>query len=123
MPSLAPFPLDNFESYCDSLARVGIDPGYVLYTNRHASDNKPAARLISTAQLAAARAHISSPSDDTFVELVKAGVFFDTEWDRNTTTWQLIAFEGWETLHKAFQHLHFKAGSAFTELTGLSDFY
>lgn len=122
MSSLVPFPLENFASYCDSLARVGIDPGYVLYTNRHASNNKPAARLVSTSQLAVVNAHIASPSDESFVQLVKAGVLFDNEWDRHTRQWELISFEGWEVLHKAFQHLHVKAGNTLSELTGLSDF-
>jgi len=122
MSSQAPFPIEQFKNYCDSLARVGIDPGYVLYTNQHASNNRPAARMVSSAQLAAVRRHLNSPGDESFVELVKAGVLFDNEWDRNTCHWELIAFEGWEVLHKAFLHLHVKAGNALTDLTGLSDF-
>lgn len=122
MSSLPPFPIDHFETYCDSLVRVGIDAGYVLYTNQHASNKKPAARLVSSRLLKAVREHIDSPSDESFVHLVKAGVLFDNEWDRNTRDWELIAFEGWEVLHKAFVHLHLKAGNALTDLTGLSDF-
>ena len=122
MSTLPLFPIAHFETYCDSLARVGIDPGYVLYTNQHASNNRPAARMLSASQVSAARQHINSPSDESFVKLVQAGVLFDNEWDRNTRHWELIAFEGWEVLHKAFSHLQFRAGNALTDLTGLSDF-
>ncbi len=122
MSSTPPFPIENFEGYCDNLKRVGIDPGYVMYTNQHASNDKPAARMISGEQLEAARAYIASPSDDTFAHLVKSGGLFDTEWDRNTSRWEIISFEGWEVLHKAFNHLHSKSGQALMELTGLSDF-
>ncbi|MBS4051128.1 MAG: hypothetical protein KGZ69_07990 [Methylomonas sp.] len=122
MSSIPPFPIENFEGYCDNLKRVGIDPGYVMYTNQHAGNDKPAARLISREQLAAAQAYIAAPSDDTFAHLVKLGALLDTEWDRNTRRWEIISFEGWEVLHKAFNHLHTKSGQVLKELTGLSDF-
>lgn len=122
MSSAAPFPIENFEDYCNNLKRVGIDPGYAMYTNQHASNDKPAARLISGHQLEAARAYIESPSDEAFVQLVKLGALFDTEWDRNTRHWEIISFEGWDVLHKAFNHLYAKSGQALLELTGLSDF-
>lgn len=122
MSSIAPFHIENFEGYCNSLKNVGIDPGYVMYTNQHASNGRPAARLISAYQLEAAQIYIAAPSDDSFIRLVKLGALFDNEWDRNTRHWEIIAFEGWEVLHKAFTHLHAKSGQALTELTGLSDF-
>lgn len=122
MSSIPPFPIENFVGYCNNLKRVGIDPGYVLYTNQHASNDKPAARLISSEQLEAARTYLDAPSDEAFMYLVRLGGLFDTEWDRNTSHWQIISFEGWEVLHKAFNHLHAKSGQALMELTGLSDF-
>lgn len=121
MPSLLPFQIENFESHCHGLKRVGIDPGFVMYTNHHASNGRPAARLISNDQLEAAQAYIDSPSDESFIRLVKLGALFDNEWDRKTGRWALIAFEGWEVLHKAFSHLHARSGQALQELTGLSD--
>lgn len=120
MATYLPFQLQNFEGYCDSLKRVGIDPGYVMYTNHHASNNKPAARHIPADHINVARAYINAPSDETFRQLVEAGVLFDTEWDRRTKQWEIIAFEGWEVLHKALSLLHAKASSAYTELTGVS---
>lgn len=121
MSTYLPFQLQNFAGYCDSLKRVGIDPGYVMYTNHHASNSKPAARLISAEKVELAKTYINSPSDETFMRLVEAGALFDTEWDRNTKQWEIIAFEGWEILHKAFSHLHAKASQSLTELTGVSD--
>ena len=118
MPGHLPFQLRNFEAYCHSLHRVGIDPGYVMYTNTHASNHKPAARVISACHLEAAQAHISSPSDQTFMQLVQIGALFDNEWDRNTGRWHIIAFEGWEVLHLAFSHQHAKAAESFTDMTG-----
>lgn len=122
MSSTAAFPIENFEDYCNNLKRVGIDPGYVMYTNQHASNDQPAARLISGQQLEAALAYIESPTEEAFVHLVRLGAMFDTEWDRNTQHWQIISFAGWDVLHKAFNHLHAKSGHALMELTGLSDF-
>ena len=121
MPHLLPFQLQNFEGYCNGLHRVGIDPGYVLYTNHHASNNHPAARLVSAEQLDAVRAYITSPSDDRFMRLVRLGVLLDTEWDRGTEHWEIISFEGWEVLHMAFNRLHAKSGQLLMELTGVSD--
>ncbi|MGR8931438.1 MAG: hypothetical protein ACU836_12420 [Gammaproteobacteria bacterium] len=121
MPNHLAFPLRNFENQCANLKRVGIDPGYVMYTNHHAGNNRPAARLLSSEHLDAAIAYIDAPSDENFMALVKAGVLFDTEWDHLTKHWKIVSFEGWEVLHKAFSHLHFKATQAMTELTGISD--
>lgn len=115
------FQFHNFEGYCQTLKRVGIDAGYVMYTNHHASNDKPAARLISGNDVELAKAYIGSPSDEIFRQLVEAGALFDTDWDRRTHHWELIAFEGWETLHKAFAHLQVKASQSLMELTGLSD--
>ena len=84
MSTYLPFQLQNFDGYCDSLKRVGIDPGYVMYTNHHASNSKPAARLISLEHLDLAKTYISNPSDEVFMQLVEAGALFDTEWDRKT---------------------------------------
>ncbi|MDD2738260.1 MAG: hypothetical protein PHR94_04955 [Methylomonas lenta] len=120
MTSLSPFQIENFEGYCNSLKRVDIDPGYVMYTNHHASNDRPAARAISAHQLEAAKAYLENPSDETFIRLVKLGALFDTEWDRRTVRWNIIAFEGWEVLHRAFAHLYAKSGHAMEELTGLS---
>lgn len=121
MTLLSPFPIEDFEAYCNSLKRVDVDLGYIMYTNHHASNGHPVARIISVHQLEAAQAYIDSPSDQTFIRLVKLGALLDTEWDRNTQHWILIAFEGWEVLHRAFSHLHNKSGQALQELTGLSD--
>ncbi len=121
MPNHNPFQFQNFDGYCHALRRVGVDLGYVLFTNHHASNNKPAARFMAESHEELARAYISNPSDENFRKLVEVGALFDTEWDRNTKQWQLIAFEGWEVLHKAFNHLHVKASQSLTELTGLSD--
>ena len=115
------FPIRNFEEYCDNLKRVGVNPGYIMYTNHHAGNNKPAGRLVSAEHLDAAIAYVDTCSDENFMRLVQAGVLFDTEWDRKTKYWEIISFEGWEVLHKAFSHLHFKATQAMTELTGISD--
>ncbi len=114
------FQLQNFEAYCHNLNRVGIDPGYVLYTNHHASNNRPAARLISGNHVELAKIYIHTPSDEGFKELVEVGVLYDTKWDRQTKHWEIITFEGWEVLHKAFSHLHAKASHSLTELTGVS---
>jgi len=46
-----------------------------MYTSRHASNDKPAARLISADQLDAVRA---APSDETFMRLVEMGALLDT---------------------------------------------
>jgi len=121
MSTYLPFQLQHFESYCESLKRVGVDPGYVLYTNHHASNNKPAARLICGTCIQTAKTYIQTPSDEHFKQLVEAGVLYDTEWDRQTKHWEIISFEGWEILHKAFSHLHAKAAQSLTELTGVSD--
>lgn len=121
MSTYLPFQLQNFEGYCDSLKRVGINPGYVMYTNHHASHNKPAARLIPADHLDVAISYIREASDENFRRLVEASVLFDTEWDRQTKHWEIIAFEGWEVLHKAFSHLHAKASHSLTEMTGVSD--
>jgi len=120
MPNHLAFPLPAFEDLCENLRRVGVNPGYVMYTNHHASDNKPAARLVSAGHLNAAKTYIEISSDENFMHLVKAGVLFDTEWDRQTKHWKIISFEGWEVLHKAFGHLHSKASQSLTELTGIS---
>jgi hypothetical protein len=121
MSFVPPFQIENFAAYCDSLKRVDVDLGYVMYTNEHAGNGMPAARSISSHQLEAAQAYIDFPSDETFIRLVKMGALLDTEWDRNTQHWVLIAFEGWEALHRAFSHLHVKSCQALQELTGLSD--
>ena len=121
MSANIPFQLQYFDGYCDSLKRVGIDPGYVLYTNHHASNNKPAARLISGNHVESVQAYIDTPTDENFRHLVKEGVLYDNEWDRQTKHWDIISFEGWEVIHKAFSHLHAKASTSLTELTGVSD--
>jgi hypothetical protein len=115
-----PFQLQHFDAYCNELQRVGVEPGYVMYTNRHASNGQPATRLVSSDQLHAAEAYINSPSDQTFIQLVTLGVLFDTEWDRNTQGWKLISFRGWEKLHNAFSHLLAKSDKTLIELVGLS---
>jgi hypothetical protein len=119
MTHLLPFPIQHFESYCNGLQRVGIDPGYVLYTNNHAGSQRPEARLLSGNLLDIAQAYIASPSDDSFRKLVAAGVLLDTEWDRSTSHWEIISFEGWEALHNAFHRLHTKSRQILTELGGI----
>ncbi|QWF71465.1 hypothetical protein KEF85_03005 [Methylomonas paludis] len=116
-----PFQLENFSGHCDTLLRVGIDPGLVLYTNQHASNGKPAARLLADADRDIVQAYLNAPSDEVFKRLVAQGVFLDTEWDRNTSNWQIIDFAGWEVLHDAFSRLHAKSDKALQTLTGLSD--
>ena len=116
-----PFQLENFEVHCSNLHRVGIDSGFVLYTNHHASNNKPVARLLTAADLVAAKTYLANPSDEAFMHLVARGVLLDTEWDRQTEHWQIISFEGWEVLHTAFNRLHVKSGQALQNLTGLSE--
>ena len=122
MPYLLPFQIENFKSYCDGLGRVGIDPGYVLYTNQYAGNSLPAARLVSGAQLSIAQEYIQAPNEELFTRLVAGGVMFDTEWDFATRNWQIISFEGWDVLHLAFSHLHAKSSNMLTELIGVSDF-
>lgn len=68
------FPLQNFDAYCQDLHKLKLDPGYLMYANRHAGNDQPAARLIPPNQLEAALAHIDAPSDDTFKRLVRQGV-------------------------------------------------
>ncbi len=120
MPRTLPFVIQHFEQYCNELQRMGIEPGYVMYTNHHAGNGEPATRLVLADQLEAAEAYISAPSDQTFMRLVAIGVLFDTEWDRNTRRWQIISFAGWEKLHHAFSQLLTKADQTLVELTGLS---
>ena len=121
MPHKIRFPIENFAGYCAGLRRVGLDLGFVMYTNQHASNHYPAARLLPREHLQAAQAYAASPSDDGFRYLVNTGVLLDTEWDRRTERWQVISFEGWEVLHTAFSHLHTKSKQALLELTGVSD--
>ena len=121
MPHQFRFPIDNFTWYCAGLRRVGLDPGFVMYTNQHASNHHPAARLLPREHLQAAQAYAATPSDDGFRLLVRTGVLLDTEWDRRTEHWEIISFEGWEILHTAFNHLHAQAKQTLLELTGVSD--
>jgi len=121
MPHQIRFQIENFDGYCMGLHRVGIDMGFVMYTNQHASNHRPAARLLSRMHLEAARSYAASPSDETFKYLVQTGVLLDTEWDRRTAQWEIISFEGWEVLHSAFSHLYAKSKQALLELTGVSD--
>ena len=114
------FHLKHFDAYCDELQRVGVEPGYVLYTNHHASHGQPAARLVTAEQLSTVEAYITAPTAEAFIQLVALGVMFDTEWDRNTQHWQLISFHGWEKLHTAFSHLLAKVDKTLIELGGLS---
>jgi hypothetical protein len=114
------FPLQNFENYCNELQRVGIEYGYVLYTNHHASNGRPATRLVPADQFDAVQNYLTSSSDETFTILVKMGVLFDTEWDRNTRHWVIISFDGWEKLHHAFERLLNKADEKLLTMTGLS---
>jgi len=115
-----PFPLENFESYCQGLHRVGVDPGFVMYTNHHAGNHQPAARFLDTNHFKVAKNYINHPDDESFKQLVAAGVLLDTEWDRNTEHWLLIAFEGWEVLHAAFSRIYVKSGKTLQELTGVN---
>jgi len=119
MSHLVPFPIQNFDAYCAGLERVGVQPGFVLYTNHHASNQQPAARLLSCEQLDAAQDYIVSPSDSAFKHMVEIGVLLDTEWDRETREWEIISFQGWEVLHTAFSRLYAKSRTSLTELTGV----
>jgi hypothetical protein len=121
MPHQIPFPIENFAGYCTGLRRVGLDLGFIMYTNQHASNHHPAARLLPRVHLQAAQSYADSPSDEGFKYLVTTGVLLDTEWDRRTEHWQVISYEGWEVLHTAFNHLHTKYKQALLELTGVSD--
>ncbi len=121
MSHLMPFQIKNFENYCKALERVGVDPGFIMYTNHHVSNHQPAARLVTSSQLPAAQAYIAAPSDETFKRVVEIGVLLDTEWDRQTERWMIISFEGWEVLHTAFSRLYAKSGYSLTELTGVSE--
>lgn len=120
MKNILPFQIKNFSEYYFDLHRVGINPGYVMYTNRHASNDQPAARLVPAEHLNAARTHVIAPTPETGIQLVRLGVLLDTEWDIQTQRWDIISFHGWETLHKAFSHLHAKAEKSLIELTGVS---
>ena len=115
-----PFKLNNFETYCQTLDRVGVDPGFLLYTNSHASNHKPVARLLHVEQLSAAETYIANASDEHFKRLVALGVFIDTEWERDTEHWSIISFSGWEVLHTAFNRLHVKSSEHLQQLTGIS---
>lgn len=117
-----PFPVQHFKNYCDGLQRVGIQPGYIMFTNHHASNHRPATRLLDESQLTLAETHINSPSEETFKQLVASGVLLDTEWDYQTSSWQIIAFNAWETLHNAFTHLYAKSSETLEELVGVTDF-
>lgn len=121
LPHQIQFQVYEFENYCNILNRIGIDPGYLMYTNHHASNDKPSARQISTEQLHAAKAYIDNPTDENFIQLVKLGVLFDNEWDRKTSKWMLISFDGWEVLHKAFTHLLMHCEQSEVEMTGVSN--
>lgn len=114
------FPIQNFDYYCDELQRLGIEPGFVLYTNHHASNGLAETRFVSANQLDAVETYLASPSDQTFIPLVKMGVLLDNEWDRNTRHWALISFNGWEKLHHAFERLLNKADQGLINLSGLS---
>jgi hypothetical protein len=121
MTHALPFPIQNFEAYNKTLIRVGIDPGFVLYTNHHAGNHQAAARFFNEEQLPAVQRHLTEQSDETFKHLVEIGVLLDNEWDRTTPSWQIISFAGWEVLHTAFSRLHSKCRNALQELTGLSE--
>jgi hypothetical protein len=118
MTHLHPFPIQNFPAHCNSLQRVGVDPGFIMYTNNHAGSHHPVARPLSTAQLEPALAYIRTPSDENFRHLVEVGGLLDTEWDRSTNHWQIIDFVGWETLHTAFCRLHHKSMQELAEMGG-----
>lgn len=112
------FPLQNFDAYCSDLHKLKLNPGYVMYTNRHAKNDQPAARLIPPDHLRAALAHIDAPSDETFMQLVRLGALLDNEWDRRTESWAIVSFEGWEVLHKAFCRLNGRVEKSMLELIG-----
>lgn len=114
-----PFPLPNFGAYCSSLQRVGVDPGFVMYTNEHAGSRQPAARLLPGAFADLARSYIDAPSDAGFQRLVEAGVLLDTEWERVTAHWEIIAFTGWEVLHASFNRLYGKSRLALVQMGGV----
>lgn len=118
MNPILPFPLQGFDAYCSDLHKLSLDPGYVMYTNRHANNDQPAARLIAPDQLEVALVYINTPSDETFMRLVQLGILLDTEWDRRTGNWAIISFEGWEVLHKAFCRLNGRAEKSMMELIG-----
>ncbi|WP_020482675.1 MULTISPECIES: hypothetical protein [unclassified Methylomonas] len=118
MSQMLQFPLQNFDAYCQDLHKLQLNPGYIMYANRHAGNDQPAARLIPPNQLEAALAHIDAPSDDTFKQLVRLGVLLDTEWDRSTENWVIVSFEGWEVLHKAFCRLNMRVEKSMMELIG-----
>lgn len=122
MSHLKPFHIDNFKGYCDGLLRVGIDPGYVLYTNHHESNQRPATRLFAAEHLTIVEQHLANPSAESFKQLVAVGVLQDTSWDFQSTGWQIIAFSGWEVLHNAFGHLHHKAEQELEDSLGVADF-
>jgi len=113
-----PFPLKNFDAYCRDLDKLRLNPGYVMFTNRHANNQQPAARLIAPEQLEAALAYINAPSDATFMEAVQLGVLLDTEWDRRTDQWVIVSFDGWEVLHRAFCRLNGRAEATMMALIG-----
>ncbi|ATG91447.1 hypothetical protein [Methylomonas koyamae] len=113
-----PFPFYGFADYCNELKALGVDPGYVMYTDRHANNGQPSARLVPAEHLPAALAYIEAPSDATFIDLVQAGVLVDTEWERHTTGWLVVSFTGWEVLHKAFSRLNAKLDHAVLDMAG-----
>jgi hypothetical protein len=118
MSNMLQFPLQNFDAYCKDLHKLQLNPGYLMYTNRHAGNNEPAARLIPPNQLDAALAHIEAPCDETFMRLVALGVLLDTEWDRKTDNWVILSFDGWEVLHKGFSRLNQRVEKTMKELMG-----
>ncbi|MBD9357441.1 hypothetical protein [Methylomonas albis] len=118
MSHVLQFPLQDFDAYCTDLHKLNLNPGYLMYTNQHAGNNQPAARLIPPSQLEAALAHINAPSDETFKHLVQLGALLDTEWDRKTDNWVIVSFEGWEVLHKAFCRLNLRVEKTMMELIG-----
>ncbi|OAI05418.1 hypothetical protein [Methylomonas methanica] len=118
MSHVLQFPLQNFDAYCNDLHKLNLNPGYLLYTNRHAGNDQPVARLIPPDQLEVALAHIDAPSDETFKQLVRVGALLDTEWDRKTENWVIVSFEGWEVLHKAFSRLNQRVEKSMMELIG-----
>ncbi|MCQ8180486.1 hypothetical protein NP603_05155 [Methylomonas sp. SURF-1] len=118
MSMILPFPFYGFADYCNELKALGIDPGYVMYTDRHANNDQPSARLVAAEHLPAAQAYIEAPSDAAFVSLVQAGVLMDTEWERRTAGWLLVSFTGWEVLHKAFSRLNAKLDHSVLDMAG-----
>jgi hypothetical protein len=115
-----PFPLENFESYCKGLHRVGVVPNFVLYTNTYAGNHQPATRVLPAAHFDIAQNYIANPTDEGFRVLVAAGVFLDNEWDRKSEHWVIIAFEGWEVLHTAFSRLYARFDHTLRDLTGVA---